>query len=145
MANKTTIKDIMMTFSNSRALFDYGQQEPYADATNAMVCVCPFKTTVASNSLVVPVYGLSQCDYLSRGALYCISVAKPQENHTTQAQVYMNFNGELSATNGYSGLAGSGNPQLLLMSCFKKTAQVSISNGCIISVNLIDVEQLSVL
>jgi hypothetical protein len=50
----------------------------------------------------------------------------------------MNFNGELSATNGYSGLAGSGNPQLLLMSCFKKTAQITVSNGVIIAVNLIE-------
>ncbi len=137
------------TFSNSRALFDYGQQEPYADATNAMVCFTPFQPNSAvltapasTNSRVVPVYGLSQCDYLSRGALYCISVAKPQDNHTTQAQVYIAFNatksGGSGAFDGYPGLAVSGNPQLLFMSSFKKTAQITVSNGCVIAVNVVE-------
>ena len=130
------------TFSNSRSLWDYGQQEPYATAQNIITAITPYNSAAgAANSGIsqLPnVVGLSQADYLSRGQIIAVSVAKPQDNKTTQCTIYLNMKNDLSGLGGYTGLAPSGNALILILSCFKKTAEVVVSNGVIISVNCIE-------
>ena len=110
------------TFSNSRSLWDYGMMEPYADATNTITAITPYVAGAINSgvSILPPVMGLSQCDYLSRGAIYAVSVAKASDNKSTQCTVNINFFPDPSNTGGYSGLTLTGAPLLLLMRCYKR-------------------------
>jgi hypothetical protein len=127
------------TFSNSKALWETGCQEPFIDNTNALTSFAPFTTQPATTvSNVIPAFGFSNADFISRGAMYCVSVAKPQESKITQLTLVIQYradNNSISAGN-QNGLQASGNPQILLMSAYKKTVKVTIANSVCIGVEV---------
>jgi hypothetical protein len=79
----------------------------------------------------VPVLGFSTTDYLSQGAaaLFCVSVAESADNTITvqirSDQITIEYNNH-DAGDGQNGIDARGNPQVLLLSCYKKTCHNTI-------------------
>jgi hypothetical protein len=124
-------------FENSQSMWAAGQQEPFCDKTNAITTIVPyvaaFQTSVAL-PLLNPAWGYTTTDYLGRGALFCTSVSKPSDNRTTDCQITIEYNNDPSGQAGRTGLDQLSNPQVLLMSSYKKTCKIMIVGGSIASV-----------
>ena len=125
------------TFSNSKALWETGCQEPFIDNSYPLQTFCPMDAN-PQQSRVVPVYGFSNADFVSRGAIYCVSVAKPQESKITQLTLVIQYNSDPfnSENVAGAGLATSGSPQTLIMSAYKKTVKVTIANSVCVGVEV---------
>jgi hypothetical protein len=125
------------TFANSQSLWQTGQQEPFVDTTHAITHYAPLADAWAltNRPLLVPFYGFTTTDYLSRGALFCVNVSKPSDNRTTDCQITIQYKQDPFLVNGAVGLdLVNGNPQILLLSSFKKTAKIVMVNGSVASV-----------
>ena len=124
------------TFSNSQSEWAE-KQEPFSDATNSITMTYANDGGANTRPQFVPIYGFSTCDYISRGAIYCVSVAKSQNDKTVDAQLVVEYN-----TDVYNGqisgpvLSTPSAPNLLLIACFKKVAKISMLNGTIASVDV---------
>ena len=140
------------TFSNSLSNFEVGQMEPFASADKAITSFTP-KTTYGRAddadaivnpdaypvSYVAPNLGFNTCDFLSRGLITCVSVAKDSAQKNTDLVVTFQYNNSKATFdhNNNEGLDARGNPQLLVMSIYKKTAHVVMQQGAVISVESI--------
>ena len=131
------------TFSNSKALWDSGCQEPFSDNTYAITCFTPYQQADVrtTRAFCIPTYGFNNADFLSRGAIYCVSVAKPQESKITQCTLVVQYNVNAPAYNDNNslvggGLAQNGLPNILLMSAYKKTLKVTIANSVAVAVEI---------
>jgi hypothetical protein len=130
------------TFENSQSMWQTGQQEPFADTTNAITAIVPYTPAFGKDTAIptLPaVFGYTTVDYLSRGALYCVNVSKPSDNRTTDCQITVEYNNDgngitIGGADGRTGIDATGNPQVLLLSCFKKTAKIVMVNGSVASV-----------
>ncbi len=125
------------TFSNSKALWETGCQEPFIENTYALTSFVPYAIGAVSNA--IPVFGFNNADFISRGAMYCVSVAKPQESKITQCTLVIQYNADTNCVGnglGSNGLAATGNPQILLMSSYKKTVKVTIANSVCVGVEV---------
>jgi hypothetical protein len=129
------------TFENSQSMWSVGQQEPFSDTTNAINVILPYSAALVVNTalpLRVPVFGFSTTDYLSRGALFCTSVSKPADNRTTDCQITIEYNVDpVGGGDARTGLDLVGNPQVLVLSSFKKTCHITIVSGSVASVESI--------
>jgi hypothetical protein len=118
------------TYENSQSMWQSGAQEPFAVNTNNISVVVPYVrgnpwTKARCVPTVPAVVGYTTVDYLSRGALYCVNVSKPSDNRTTDCQITIEYNNDGVALGNdvRTGLDISANPQILLLSSFKKTAK----------------------
>ena len=86
-------------------------------------------------AFINPTLGFSTCDFLSRGLISCISVAKDSSAKNTDLTVNIQYNSTPSSPlNAGNGLCQAGNPNLLVMSVYKKTAHIVIQQGATVSV-----------
>jgi len=105
------------------------------DTLGSVSVIVPYNNTPANaRALCVPVFGYSTCDYLSRGAMYYINCAKPQENKTSQLTVQIQMNTGSIIADAPQSLSPVFNPAILVMSCLKKTCKITIANSVVINI-----------
>ena len=139
------------TFTNSLSSFDVGQMESFASSDKAIYTFVP-KTNASYDTKdqngkniphlqLLPVFGFNTCDFLSRGLITCISVAKDSAAKNTDLVITVQYNQNASSNGGKNvksaGLDEDGLPQLLIMSIYKKTAHVKMAQGAVVSVESI--------
>jgi hypothetical protein len=134
------------TFNNCQSNLEVGQQEPFMSADKQILTYVPRVVAGGVDVVVLgagtepvayinPTLGFSTCDLLSRGLISCISVAKDSSAKNTDLTVNIQYNSTASSPNNAgTGLCQAGNPNLLVMSVYKKTAHIVIQQGATVSV-----------